>query len=189
MKAFRSGNLINGLLIIASSLFIYSCSLLEEEDSGPSMVFDLCTEIDINRTTNTGTVDAVCMSRNSDDTPGRWCASKDFKGSYSNNDRCQEDREYFIDYVIKNGGDAPSSLPNGPDVGNDSGSDGGSGSTYDWSYTCSHGGGGTVPITDNKCQDKQKAFAQAYGCNDYSKFSKVCREFYGCIGADTSGCP
>lgn len=71
------------------------------------------------------------------------------------------------------------------------GGSGGAGSD-DWAYTCpgGSGGGGTVPIPRGACETEYKAYAVAYGCNDYGSFKKVCVSLYGCLGQDTtSKCP
>lgn len=64
-----------------------------------------------------------------------------------------------------------------------SGGSGGSGGSYEYTFSCPGGGGGTVPIPSGSaaCEDAFEFYSRAYGCNLVGDFTEAnCRVCDAC---------
>jgi hypothetical protein len=72
--------------------------------------------------------------------------------------------------------------------GSSGGGGGGGGGSYNWSFTCADGVGGTktLPIPTGPCEAQYKTYGKAFGCNDVANFNSTCVSLYTCLVRNVS---
>lgn len=101
-------------------------------------------------------------------------------GSYDTWDACWDDTDDVLKNVHDNGTILPG--PHSKEAGGGS-TPGGGGGSYDWSFTCSDGVGGTktLPIPKGACETQYQTFGRTFGCNMVGNFYSSCVSLYTCL--------
>ena len=104
-------------------------------------------------------------------------------GHYDSWKECWDDTSAVLSNYKENGTLAPGPKSQEAVGGSGGSGGGGGGGSYDWSFRCSDGVGGTktLPIPKGACETQYKAYGQAFGCNAVADFYSTCVNLYTCL--------
>ena len=109
-------------------------------------------------------------------------------GGYDSWDECWDDVDTVLKKAKETGVIEPGPNSNEKTGGSGGGGGGGGGGSYNWSFTCSDGVGGTktLPIPTGPCESQYKSYGKAFGCNDVANFNSTCVSLYTCLVRNVS---